>query len=160
MAGVRWRRAPEARPPPPPSGRRRHRRVCPGEPPAAVAVPLDGAALGQSAEPHGDPALVAAGCLRPLHDAASGSSRIASSSARSRAAASSTPGLKPRRRLERERDSRPGSAPLGFEASVCSHCAIWPRTEPVQDRVDSVAQRAKLSPVHHLSPFSRCAFFK
>ena len=31
---------------------------------------------------------------------------------------------------------------------------------PAQDRVDSVAQRAKLSPVHRLSPSSRCAFFK
>jgi hypothetical protein len=69
MAGMRRRRAPEARPPPPPSERRRHRRVCPGEPPATVAVPLDDAALGQSAEPHGDGALVAAGYLRPLHDA-------------------------------------------------------------------------------------------
>ena len=55
--------------PPPPSERRRHRRVCLGEPPATVAIPLDEAALGQSAEPHGDRALVAAGCLRPLHDA-------------------------------------------------------------------------------------------
>jgi hypothetical protein len=68
-AGMRRRRAPEVRLPPPPSERRRHRRVCLGEPPATVAVPLYDAALGQSAEPHGDPALVAAGCLRPLHDA-------------------------------------------------------------------------------------------
>jgi hypothetical protein len=68
MAGMRRRRAPEARPPLPPSERRRHRRVCPGEPPATVAVPLDDAALGQPAEPHGDRALVAAGCLRPLDD--------------------------------------------------------------------------------------------
>ena len=68
-ACMRRRRAPEARPPPPPSERRRRRRVCPGEPPATVAVTLDEAALGQSAEPHGDGALVAAGCLRPLHDA-------------------------------------------------------------------------------------------
>ena len=31
---------------------------------------------------------------------------------------------------------------------------------PVQDRVDCVAQRAKLSPVHRLSPFSRCAILQ
>jgi hypothetical protein len=31
---------------------------------------------------------------------------------------------------------------------------------PGQDRVDCVAQGAKLSPVHRLSPSSRCAFFK
>ena len=72
MAGMRLRRAPEARPPPPPSERRRHRRVPPGEPPTTIAVALDDAALGQSAEPHGDRALVAAGCLRPLHDASLG----------------------------------------------------------------------------------------
>ena len=66
-ACMRRRRAPEARPPRPPSERRRHRRVYPGEPPATIAITLDEAALGQSAEPHGDGALVAAGCLRPLH---------------------------------------------------------------------------------------------
>ena len=69
MAGMRRRRAQEVRPPHPPSERRRHRRVYPGEPPATVAVTLYEAALGQSAEPHGDGALVAAGCLRPLHHA-------------------------------------------------------------------------------------------
>ena len=68
-ACMRPRRAPEVRPPPPPSKRRRPRRVYPGEPPATVAVPLDHAALGQSAEPHRNGTLVAAGCLRPLHDA-------------------------------------------------------------------------------------------
>ena len=68
-AGMRRRRATEVRPAPPPSERRRHRRVCLGEPPATVAITLDEAALCQSAESHGDRALVAAGCLRPLHDA-------------------------------------------------------------------------------------------
>jgi hypothetical protein len=72
MAGMRWRRAPEVEPPPPPSERRRHRRVYPGEPPATVAITLDGTALGQSAQTHGDRALVAVGCLRPLHDASVG----------------------------------------------------------------------------------------
>jgi hypothetical protein len=50
MAGMRGRRAPEARLPPPPSERRRRRRVYPGEPPATVAVTPYEAALGQSAE--------------------------------------------------------------------------------------------------------------
>ena len=31
---------------------------------------------------------------------------------------------------------------------------------PGQDRVDSVAQRAKLSPVHRLSPLSGCAILQ
>ena len=72
MAGMRLRRAPEARLPPPPSERRRHRRVCLGESPATVAISLDEATFGQSAESHGDGALVAADCPRPLHDASLG----------------------------------------------------------------------------------------
>ena len=142
MAGMRRRRAPEARPPPPPSERRRHRRV----PPASRQRPLP----SRSTTPRlanrpsrMETALLSqrvafAHCTTP----ASGWSRIASSSARSRAADSSTPGLKPPRRLERERDSRPGSAPLGFEASVCSHCAIWSRTESGQFRIVSIASRS------------------
>jgi hypothetical protein len=65
MACMQRRPAPHGRLPPPPSERRRHRRVCPGEPPETIAVTLDEAALGQSTEPHGDRALVAAGCLHP-----------------------------------------------------------------------------------------------
>jgi hypothetical protein len=72
MAGMRRRQAPEARLPPPPSVRRRRRRVCPGEPPATIAVTLDDAALGKSAETHGNGAVVATGCLRPMDDASLG----------------------------------------------------------------------------------------
>ena len=73
---------------------------------------------------------------------ASGSSRIASSSACSLADASCTPGLEPRARLERERDDLPRPAPLGLAASVCSHWAIWPRTESGQVRIVSIASRS------------------
>ena len=81
--------------------------------------------------------VVFAHCTTP----ASGSSRIASSSACSRAD-SSTPGWKPGGRLERARDNLPGPAPLGFEASVCSHWAIWSRTESGQARIVSIASRS------------------
>ena len=48
---------------------RRRRRVYPGEPPATVAIPLDEAALGQSAQPHGDGRSCRSGLLSPIADA-------------------------------------------------------------------------------------------
>ena len=101
--------------------------------------------------------VVFAHCTTP----ASGSSRIASSSTRSRAADSSTPGLKPWRRLEGERDSRPDRRRWALRRPFApSRDLVAHGIRPAQDRVDSVAQRAKLGPVHRSSPFSRCAILQ
>ena len=141
---MRRRRAPEARPPPPPSERRRHGRVCLGEPPATVAITSSTRAVHRANRPSRmetallSQRVVFAHCTTP----ASGSSPIASSSACSRAAVSPTPGLEPGGLLERERDRGPGSARLGFERSVCSHCVIWSRTESGQVRIVSIASRS------------------
>ena len=74
-----------------------------GDPPAPFAVTLDDAAPRQSAKPHGNRALFALGCLRPLDDASFG---MVADSVQERQLARrffSTPGLRRHgRRLERE----------------------------------------------------------
>jgi hypothetical protein len=159
MACLRRRRAPEARLPPPPSERRRQRRVCPGEPPATVAVTLDDAALGQSAEPHGDCALVAAGCFRPLDDASLGMvahSLYQRPLARRRFLYARLETTAPARTRARQWTGIGAVWLCGVRLQPLRDLAAH-GIRPAQDRVDSVAQRAKLSPVHRSSPFSRCA---
>ena len=144
MAGMRRRRAPEARPPPPPSERRRHRRVYPGDPLRQRPLPSRSTRPRLANRPSRMETALLSQSVAFAHwtTPASGWSRIASSSACSRADTSSTLGFEPGRRFERERDTRPGSAPLGFEASVCSHWAIWSRTESGQARIVSIASRS------------------
>jgi hypothetical protein len=151
---MRRGRAPEA-PPAPPSERRRHRRVRRGDPPAPFAVTLDDAAPRQSAKPHGNRTLFALGCLRPLDDASFG---IVPDSVQERPLARRFFHAWPEATVPartRARRTMMGGVGLQPLSDLVAH-----GIRPVQDRVDSVAQRAKLSPVHRLSPLSGCAILQ